>query len=169
MKALEAQSWTCAVVEQHIPYTFIKRDCYNMADILCCSPSKGIMLVQATGDTHGAGNLNARVAKIKAEPRHAIWLASGGRIQVWSWQKKAGQKERWPNVMEITKLDSQDAAVENAASEWRDIKTAPTTGRELIWISSPAMQPQLVYSNTWWIGGFSAECTPTLWKPRQTA
>ncbi len=115
-KALEKEGWTVTVVEQTIPHCFIKRDAYGYGDLLACSPSRGIMLVQATGGD-SSSNFHARIAKIKAEPRHAIWLASGGRIQVWSWQKKAGQKERWPNVMEIRKEPSVVDFLNSALAE----------------------------------------------------
>ena len=42
----------------------------------------------------GGGNLNARAEKTRLEPRHAIWLAPGGRIILHDWRKRAGQKER---------------------------------------------------------------------------
>jgi hypothetical protein len=102
IKALEAEGWTCFVVEQRIPHTFITRDVFGFADILACSPSRGIMLIQVTGST-GGGNMAARVAKTKAEPRHAIWLASGGRIQIHCWTVRAKQKERECRILEITK------------------------------------------------------------------
>lgn len=92
VKHLEADGWTVANVEKTIPHTFIKRDCYGFADLLACSPTRGVMLIQATGDTHGGGNLYKRIAKTKAEPRHAIWLASGGRIQVHSWEGKGNNR-----------------------------------------------------------------------------
>jgi hypothetical protein len=98
-KLLESQGWTCCTVEQTIPRCFIKRDAFNFADILCCSPSRGIMLVQATG----GGNGPSRIAKIKGEARAGIWLASGGRIQVHDWRKRAGRKERECVCVEITK------------------------------------------------------------------
>ena len=97
---LEEQGWTCSVVEQVVPHCFIKRDCYGFGDILAMSPSRGIMLVQATGDA-STGNFHKRVAKTKAEPRHAIWLASGGRIQVHSWQGKGNLRDC--RILEITK------------------------------------------------------------------
>jgi len=59
------------------------------------------MAVQVTGGT-STSNFHARVAKTRAEPRHAIWLASGGRIQIHSWEPKAGQKERFCRVLELT-------------------------------------------------------------------
>lgn len=102
-KKLEAEGWTVTTVEQRIPHTFITRDAFNFADLLAISPSRGIMLVQATG----GGNLTKRVTKVKAEPRHAIWLASGGRIQVHDWRKRAGTKERECIVFEITKQNAK--------------------------------------------------------------
>lgn len=103
IKALEAAGWTVAVVESRIPHTFITRDCFGFGDLLCCSPTRGIMLVQVTGGT-GKSNFNARVAKIKAEARAAIWLASGGRIQVHSWEAIKGSVERECRMLEIEKL-----------------------------------------------------------------
>lgn len=91
-KRLEAEGWTVASVEQVIPHTFIKRDFMGFADLIAASPSRGIMAVQATGDA-STGNGSKRIAKIKAEPRAAIWLASGGRIQVHSWQGKGKNRE----------------------------------------------------------------------------
>lgn len=97
---MEADGWTVSVTEQTIPHCFIKRDTFGFADLLCCSPTRGIMLVQATG----GGNGSTRAIKIRQEPRHAIWLASGGRIQIHDWVKRANQKERECRITEITKL-----------------------------------------------------------------
>jgi hypothetical protein len=101
-KALEAVGWTVTVVEQRIPHCFITRDAYGFGDLLCCSPTRGIMLVQATGGCVSS-NFNARVAKTLAEPRHAIWLASGGRIQIHSWEKVRGQTPRRCRILEIAR------------------------------------------------------------------
>ncbi len=106
-KALEQEGWTVTVVEQTIPHCFIKRDAYGFGDLLCCSPSKGIMLVQATGST-GGGNMSARVTKTLAEPRHAIWLASGGRIQIHCWTVRAGKKQRECRIQEIQSQSSAE-------------------------------------------------------------
>jgi len=99
IKRLEADGWTCGLVESRIPHCFITRDLFGFADILAMSPSRGFVAVQATG----GGNGPARIAKIKAEPRAAIWLACGGRIQVWDWRKRAGMKQREACVFEIGK------------------------------------------------------------------
>lgn len=97
-KMMEAEGWTCSVTEQTIPHCFIKRDTYGFGDLLCCSPSKGIMLVQATG----GGNMSHRAEKMRLEPRSAIWLASGGRIQIHDWVKRADKKGRFCRILEIT-------------------------------------------------------------------
>lgn len=100
VKSLEADGWTCWVVESRIPNTWITRDAYGFADILAMSPGRGIMLVQATAG-ESTSNYHARIAKIRHEARAGIWLASGGRIQVHSWEKpKTG---RFCRVLEITK------------------------------------------------------------------
>ena len=102
-KMLTADGWTCTRVEQRIPHCFITRDAFGFGDILACSPSRGVMLVQVTGGT-STGNFHARVDKIKAEPRAAIWLASGGRIQVHSWERSTTSDERVLRVLEIERL-----------------------------------------------------------------
>lgn len=99
VKVLESEGWTVAKVEQRIPHCFITRDAFGFADLLCCCPSRGVMLVQVTGGK-STSNFNARVAKIQTEARAGIWLASGGRIQVHSWE---GGKVRKLRVLEITK------------------------------------------------------------------
>ena len=109
VKSLESEGWTGCTVEQRIPHTFITRDAFGFADLLCCSPTRGTMLVQVTGGT-STSNFHARVAKIKAEPRAWIWLASGGRIQVHSHEKVAGTKDRKLRVLEITKESSETGA-----------------------------------------------------------
>ena len=106
VKALEADGWTCCVVEQRIPHTFITRDAYGFGDILAISPTRGIMLVQATAG-QSTSNFHARVAKIKAEARAGIWLASGGRIQVHSWEGNGSKREC--RVFEITKVEHHQA------------------------------------------------------------
>ena len=98
-KKLEADGWTVGTVEQRIPHCFITRDLFGFADLIAISPTRGIMAIQATG----GGNAPSRIAKIKAEARAGIWLASGGRIQVHDWRKRAGQTQRECVVVEITK------------------------------------------------------------------
>jgi hypothetical protein len=85
-KMLEADNWTVGTVESQIPHTFIKRDLYGFADLIAMSPTRGIMLVQVTGSSGNRSNYLARVRKVKESAEAGIWLASGGRIQVHSWE-----------------------------------------------------------------------------------
>ena len=87
-KLMIKEGWIVTVVEQTIPHAFIKRDAFGFGDLLCMKFGKGFMMVQSTGDTHGSGNFNARIAKLKLEPRASLWLSCGGRIQVHSWEGK---------------------------------------------------------------------------------
>ena len=112
-KKLESEGWTVATVEQRIPHTFITRDAFGFGDLLCCSPTRGIMLVQVTGGK-STSNMHARIAKIKAESRHAIWLASGGRIQVHSWQGIG--KKRTCRVFEICSAASADCPIHSPSA-----------------------------------------------------
>ncbi len=49
-------------------------------------------------------------------------------------------------------------------SNWEPIETAPTTGRQAIWLWRPDMDmPQKAWSDTWWVAGFSAGLKPTHW------
>lgn len=103
IKLMESDGWTCGLVEQRIPHCFITRDLFGFADIIAISPSRGTMAIQATG----GGNGPSRIAKIKAEPRAAIWLACGNRIQVHDWRKRAGKTQRECVVVEITKSEQE--------------------------------------------------------------
>lgn len=59
----------------------------------------------------------------------------------------------------------QPAPRQVPTSEWQPIETAPKKGRNLILILTPSKFPQVAYSNTWWMAGFSVECKPTHWMP----
>ena len=98
IRKLEAEGWTVGLVEQRIPHCFITRDLFGFADLVAISPLRGTMAIQATG----GGNGPARIAKIKAEPRAAIWLAAGNRIQVHDWRQRAGKAKRECVVFEVT-------------------------------------------------------------------
>lgn len=100
-KFLESDGWTVDNCDRWIPHTFITKDLFGMFDLIAISPHRGIMGVQVTGGTSNS-NFNARVSKIKANPALGIWLASGGRVFVMSWEKQADTKERALRTLEIT-------------------------------------------------------------------
>jgi len=102
-KALEAAGWTVGTAEQtvHAGKLVFKRDLFGYVDLVCISPARGVMFVQATA----GGNLSARAAKIRANPIHAIALASGVRIQIHDWVRRAGKNNRECRVLEITAIE----------------------------------------------------------------
>lgn len=124
-KRLTAEGWTCTRVERSVP-PGIKFDAFGFGDLLCASPTRGIMLVQVTGGT-STSNFHARVAKIKAEDRAGIWLASGGRIQIHHWQRSTVSAKRECWVLEIRTKESAQAV--RAPAKIVDILTTTPTSR----------------------------------------
>src|SRR5690349_222122 len=93
LKKLRADGYTAVVVEHWSHYARRRIDFANFADIIAFQPGKGIVAVQTTT----AANLAARIAKIKAEPRAATWLAAGGKIVAQGWAKRGprGKVKHW--------------------------------------------------------------------------
>ena len=88
LTALRAAGWTVQTVESWIPGANIRRDLWGVGDILAMQAGMPLLLVQATSD----GNVSARVAKAKREPRLKTWLRCGATFEVWGWLKRGG---RW--------------------------------------------------------------------------
>ena len=102
LQKLRDDNWTCQITERWNPFAKVRQDLFGFIDIFCASASRGLLGVQTTS----AANFNKRIEKIKAEPRAAIFLAAGGRIQVHGWSKKGakGKRKLWEcRVLEITK------------------------------------------------------------------
>ena len=93
LKLLRDDGWTCAITEHWNQFAHIRQDLFGFCDILCMSPTRGFMAVQTTSAT----NFSARVNKINAEPRAAIFRASGGKIVVHGWAKTGprGKAKHW--------------------------------------------------------------------------
>lgn len=92
------------IVEKWNSYAKIRQDLFGFADLLACSPDRGIIAVQATS----ADNVSKRIDKIRAEPRADRWLESTGRIWVIGWSKRGarGKRKLWtPRIVEILKAD----------------------------------------------------------------
>jgi hypothetical protein len=83
------RGWTAQVVERRIPGRFISVDLFGVIDIVAIADGC-ILGIQATTGAHHAN----RVAKINAEPRVALWLGAGARLEVWSWSKGGAQGKR---------------------------------------------------------------------------
>ena len=85
----------------------MRQDFLGFADILAVEPGKtGVLAVQAcvTGDQ------SKRLAKIALEPRVALWLAAGNRVQVIGWAKRGarGKRKLWvASVTDVTTTGEQ--------------------------------------------------------------
>lgn len=79
-------------VEQTIPKTFIKQDCFGV-DILALKPSEPVLVIQATtGSNHAA-----RRTKLAADGFITLWKSAGASLEIWSWAKQEprGEKKVW--------------------------------------------------------------------------
>lgn len=80
-------------MERWNQYARVRQDLFGFIDLVAMSPTTGILAVQVTtGD-----NMAARRAKILAEPKAALWLASGGKIMLHGWRKVGarGKRKLW--------------------------------------------------------------------------
>lgn len=87
LSLLRKEGWTAQTVEKWIPQTKRRLDLFGFADILCCCPDRGSVLVQCTSVANQAN----RLAKVIAEPRARTWLLAGrGHHQIWvmGWGRK---------------------------------------------------------------------------------
>lgn len=88
---LRSLGYTSAVVERWNPWAKIRQDLYGFIDILAVKADEpGVLAVQTTSTDHAAN----RMAKAKASPNLAVWLASKNRFEVWGWSKKGARGER---------------------------------------------------------------------------
>jgi hypothetical protein len=85
---LRRSGYLAAVVETWVPRVNRRRDLFRFADVLGVHPvRREVILVQTTT----AGHVAHRLAKIKAIPELAAILASGCKVSVHGWDKRAGQ------------------------------------------------------------------------------
>jgi hypothetical protein len=79
-------------VEQTIPKTFIKRDCFG-ADILALKAGQPILTIQTTSGSNHA----ARRAKLETEGFTALWKSAGAALEIWSWTHAGprGKRKVW--------------------------------------------------------------------------
>jgi hypothetical protein len=109
LKQLRAEGYTARVVERWNHYAGIRQDLFGF-DVLAArsrgyehdgngiiTPTGGILGVQACA----AASHAARKTKLLANVEAAVWLASSGRIEVWSWstrrsleRTKAGKRSK---------------------------------------------------------------------------
>lgn len=108
LQELRKQGYMVGIVERFNRFGGkfgVRQDLYNLFDLMACKEGFGIVGVQCgTGSGH-----QAHKRKIIEEHKENTkkWLASGGRIQIWSWRKlkkkRGGKAFKYePIIEEIT-------------------------------------------------------------------
>lgn len=90
----QLREWGCEaqVVERYNRFAKRRIDLFGVIDIVALYPTNIVGIQACAGSSHAA-----RMSKIRSEPRVAMWLAAGGRLQVWSWSKRGarGKRKKW--------------------------------------------------------------------------
>ncbi len=124
LKALGFSAWD---VESTIPHTFIKRDCFGFADILAHRPGVGILLIQATANRNH-GSHKRKMFGESVAPNIAAWLASGGRVEIWSYDQSQAIGASKDHVLRREEITIADLPMihpdEQAAADLR-LRQAP--------------------------------------------
>jgi hypothetical protein len=92
------QGWTCQVVEHWNSFARIRQDLFGFIDVVVADGANILGIQTTSGD-----NVSKRLDKIKAEPRAAKWLESGGRIFIHGWRKLAKTRKWECREIEVTK------------------------------------------------------------------
>ena len=83
LKALRNDGWTVDIVERWIPGARIRKDLFNMADLLAIKSGRKPLLVQVT-----SSRVAERVRKIQASEIHGL-VTEIFDIEVHGWTKRA--------------------------------------------------------------------------------
>lgn len=91
---LAKEGWPLiAVTERWNAFAHIRQDLFGFIDLLACRDNS-LLAVQTTSGS----NVSARLAKIRDNPAHRIWLASPSRrLVVHGWRKVGprGKRKVW--------------------------------------------------------------------------
>jgi hypothetical protein len=92
LRILRDRGYFVSVVEQVLPHSFIKRDCFGAFDILAVRADEpGVIGVQVCASDRKADH----VAKLREIEAVWAWLRAGNRILIHSWRKR---RERHPET-----------------------------------------------------------------------
>lgn len=102
---LRELGFAAQVVERFCIYSKRRIDLFGFIDIVAMHAGVGLLGIQATSDSNHA----ARVTKIKASPLFPVWLAAGGRVEVWSYGLRGdrGSRKTWTLRREEVKPGDQ--------------------------------------------------------------
>lgn len=83
---IKKRGYTAQVVEKWNPHARIRQDLFGVIDIVALAPDHILAIQACAGASH-----SARREKALAEPRLRLWLAAGGRFEVWSFAKRGAR------------------------------------------------------------------------------
>ena len=111
LRALRQQGRVCDIVERFITQAGphgIRRDLFNIVDVLALDPERGFVGVQSCGQAFAAHERKM----LEEHAQECIdWLSTpGGSLELWSWRriklKRGGKAMRWsPRVRVFTLED----------------------------------------------------------------
>lgn len=102
--------YTAGVTEKWNMHARVRQDLFGFVDLVYLADSAIVAVQTTSGSNHAA-----RRTKILGIDAARKWLASGGRIEVWSWRakkiKRGGVAVKYePRIEPITLEDFADAA-----------------------------------------------------------
>lgn len=101
LATLRELGYTAQVVERWNPHANIRQDLFGCIDVLAVHADHGVLGVQACAGSSAA----ARAGKAQLEPRLEVFLAAGGRFEVWAWAKRGARGKR--KVWSVRRLRAQ--------------------------------------------------------------
>ena len=123
---LEKQGCVVEVVEKWIPIAKhpgggIRRDLFDVIDILCVRPARLSTNVHVEQRSHGliaiqstsGSNHTARVKKALASHKLRLFLMTGNQFEIWSWSKKGarGKRKTWQPRIDTLVIEGGEVKV----------------------------------------------------------
>jgi hypothetical protein len=111
LRALREQGRVCDIVERYIAQVGphgLRRDLFNIIDVLALDPQRGVVGVQSCGESFAAHERT--LLEVRAQ-ECIDWLSTPGTaLELWGWRKvklkRGGVAMRWqPRVREFTLAD----------------------------------------------------------------
>lgn len=107
LKELRRLGYTVAIVEHWNPFAKIRQDLFGFIDLLAIKKGE-ILGVQVTSGEHHSN----RATKSKNHKNYPLWVASGGRFEVWSFKLGGARGKR-----KVWTLRREDLSQSNTIKE----------------------------------------------------
>jgi hypothetical protein len=102
---LEKQGYLVWIVEVWLAWGHMRRDFYNMADLVAIRPDRqGVLAIQACSEDVQPhirkllfGYTDAKGKQIEPNIYLPVWLKSGNSFFIWAWRKRGdrGKRKTW--------------------------------------------------------------------------